>query len=994
MMRKILCILLIVAMVIGIAPSLVFAMGEQSLFIHMDDEGYVTFEPNFIDHELVLDSDFIRIRLPMEIDAQTITLSLPEGWVYEIDYEEETFPESLFAPTMEPEGKIYTIITVQHNWSSLIEEPRQKSIMPLASPILDGFSTATLPSRANLFQWNTAFSGTGNRVIIVQGDQLNMPNTINISAGRHIIIVSEGTNLENNTREGSPFTIGPPSSGRHFNLDPGATLTLVQIVLNGGTSPNDSVIRGGVFLTGWRPLMPEQNPAYLNMLTGSEIRNCRAELGGGILADYFSEVVIDGGILRENVAISERLGGGGGVRAIWGSKITLHNALIVDNKAIADYGHGGGIDVTNGSHLSINEGTIIQRNHAGRRGGGVSIWHNSTGVMNGGQIIDNYAYESGGGVVLTGVNQVGAPADTSSFTMIDGIIKENRTVERGGGISGIHPDDIYLSNQIGEQKITISGGKIMDNTSKNGGGIWFHSGTFHTTGGEITDNKAVNGAGVYWAEERGVWTTAEGEIDIRENKASGNGGGLATIGPHNRTIPARVNIQGNLAQNGGGVWMGGSGILTMNNETIPIQENQATGNGGGVYISTGTFVQSGSSITKNDATGDGGGVYVVHGSDFNGTGGSIIDNIAYDGGGLFVPHTNLDNVTIASSFVFDQNFARNGLRIDSDLAERRRATINPDTVTLLGEFIIDEVLEGTGNFKDVDPHAFTNYDINSDKPIFWRVTYDRVGGEGEVLAFTKSNEHPIKNGALLRGGTAIIFEADPIEQFERWTIETRAEETTASGENVEFTLTGEDTISPMRHILDAHTHVVGYFRTQPITTTLTVSKEVRGDFANRMIEFDFTVVLQDSTGNPQSTHEPLFYTISNSDGVILKTGEISLNSEGHAVFRLSHGQRIQIMEVPLEGSVQIIEKPDDHYQAWFTDSEFAEKKEKRHDTGLRSMTKERSFHFENVRFEVPTTGLDLGSTGELLLLFTLVSIPVFATLVIRIGQGRHKKLYQ
>ena len=1027
-MKKKLCVLLIIAMIISIAPFAVFAMEEQSknmgntstplaneafslvtsvwdesLFIHMDDEGYVTFEPNFVDHELILDGDFIHIRLPMEIDVQAITLSLPEGWTYKIDYEEEVFPEHSFNPTTEREEKTYTIVTVQHTWNHFSEEPRemdimplfeklrQMDVMPLSSYIPDGFTEFSLSTNASLQDWSNALGPVNSkRLIWISSNHTNMPGTINISDNREVIIASNGTNLANNTLNGSPFILTRPSpgTGRHFNVIHDSTLTLVQIILD-GENHRDERERGGVFLAGW----PWPGKPRFNMLTSSEIRNCRADLGGGIQAEYFTTVLIDGGILRNNIALNNGWGGGGGARIRWGSFLTLQNALIIDNKATSQGGHGGGIEITHGSELTIKEGTIIRDNFAGMRGGGVAVWFDSIAVMEDGQIVDNKANQAGGGVVLTGVNEVEATADITEFTMNGGIIEENWAGERGGGISGIHPMDIDRSTQMGIQKITINDGEIRKNTSANGGGVWFHSGTFKTNGTKIHENIGVNGAGVYWAEGPGVWETEGNETNIHENKASGNGGGLATVGPHNRTIPARVNIQKNEGQNGGGVWMGGSGILTMTNMTNPIQGNRATGNGGGVYISTGTFAQSGSSITENDAAGDGGGVYVVHGSRFNGTGGSIIDNIAHDGGGLYVPHPNLSNVTIASNFVFDENFARNGLRIDTELAERWHTTINPGTVTLSGEFIIDGIPEGSGNFRDVDPHAFTNYDINSNKPMFWRVTYNAVGGEGEAFAFTESNRHPIKHGALLPGSTALIFEAVPIEQFERWTVETREAETSADGKEVDFTLTGESSVTPLRHILTKHTHVVGYFQAQTNTTTLTVSKEVTGDLANRMFEFDFTVILQDSTGNPQSTDEPLPYTITDSNGIVLTTGVLTLDNEGRAMFSLSHGQRIQITEVPLESSVQIVETLDDHYQAWFTDSESVESKEKGGDTGLRPMTEDRSFHFENVRFEVPATGIVLGNVVGVLLLFTLLSIPAFATLLLPIGRGRYRKLH-
>ena len=956
------------------SSEFVAGYGDESLFIHFEYEGYLTLEPNIPEHHLILDGDFLRVRLPMEIAAEDITLSLPEDWTYEINHEEETFSEPIYGPGPKPLPKTYTIVSVQHTWNHAIEDARQRDIMPLVSNQLPTFSIVDLPNNANLQQWNTAIGNTvgNNRVIRVMADHIRMPGTIVISGDRNVIIASDGTNLANNTLAGTRFTLGAPDNGRHFQVRPRTTLTLVQVALNGRTRPTDSVTQGGVSLIGWEHPMPAGVPGRIVMLDGSEIHNCRALLGGAIFADVFAEVVINGGTLRENVAIDERLGGGGGVRARWGSKIILDNALLIDNKAIADYGHGGAIDVVFESELIINEGTVIKGNHAGARGGGVCIWQNSTGVMNGGQIIGNDAYESGGGIVITGANDPHVPADTSTFTMNGGIIEQNWTVVRGGGISGIHPDDIFESNHMGEQKITINGGKIIDNTSGNGGGFWFHSGIFETTGGEIIDNKAVNGAGVYWAEGPGVWRTSGGEIDIRGNKASGNGGGLATVGPHNRTIPDRINIQENEAQNGGGVWMGGSGILTMNSGTIPIRGNKATRNGGGVYISTGTFAQSGSSITKNDATGDGGGVYVVGGSGFNGTGGSIIDNIAGDGGGLYVPHSNLRNISIATNFVFDQNFARNGLKINSKLAADWHSTIRPGTVTLSGQSIIDLDPAGTGFVIEVEPHAFTNYDINAEGQPFWRVTYDVGEGEGEVFAFIDANNLPVKNDTFLGHGIVLRFEAAPSEQFDQWTVETRKEETTADGKEVDFTLDSISRVNPLRHTLTAHTHVLGYFQAQPGNTTLTVSKEVSGDFGNRNMKFDFTVILRDSLNNAWADYEPLPYTITDSKGDVLGDGVLTFNSEGIAAFRLSHGQVIRIMDVPLKGSVQIIETKVDKYQAWFIDSEFANDKEQTNDTGALPMTEDREFSFINERNYVPTTGVDSGNIEATQLLTILI----------------------
>ena len=85
--------------------------------------------------------------------------------------------------------------------------------------------------------------------------------------------------------------------------------------------------------------------------------------------------------------------------------------------------------------------------------------------------------------------------------------------------------------------------------------------------------------------------------------------------------------------NGGGVYVSG-GSFTM--EGGSITGNTAADDGGGVYVSGGSFTLAGGSITGNEAKTSGGGVYVADGS-FTLAGGSITGNEAKtSGGGVFV----------------------------------------------------------------------------------------------------------------------------------------------------------------------------------------------------------------------------------------------------------------------------------------------------------------------------------------------------------------------
>ena len=67
-----------------------------------------------------------------------------------------------------------------------------------------------------------------------------------------------------------------------------------------------------------------------------------------------------------------------------------------------------------------------------------------------------------------------------------------------------------------------------------------------------------------------------------------------------------------------------------------ITGNPNSGDGGGVYLSNGTFEMSGGTISNNTAN-SGGGVHIGYGGTFTMSGGTISGNTAGHGGGVFLP---------------------------------------------------------------------------------------------------------------------------------------------------------------------------------------------------------------------------------------------------------------------------------------------------------------------------------------------------------------------
>ena len=167
-------------------------------------------------------------------------------------------------------------------------------------------------------------------------------------------------------------------------------------------------------------------------------------------------------------------------------------------------------------------------------------------------------------------------------------------------------------------------GEIRHDQDFSERGVFVGSGTFNMYGGTITGNNYSGYGG-------------GGGVHVSTNQNSS-----ATFNMYDGEITGNTATKG-----GGGVYvddgctfkMSGDASITGNNALY--EDERHPGNGGGVYVSGGTFTMSGGSITGNEATTNGGGVYVKGGT-FTMSGGTIggdaegDTNTATDGGGVYV----------------------------------------------------------------------------------------------------------------------------------------------------------------------------------------------------------------------------------------------------------------------------------------------------------------------------------------------------------------------
>lgn len=339
-----------------------------------------------------------------------------------------------------------------------------------------------------------------------------------------------------------------------------------SITMTGGTIQNcvgtDSA--GAIFM---------ESGATFTMKNGT-IKNCEAEKlnGGAIYVSAVAKVYLDGGTIESCTAKNS----GGGLFITQTAQALLRGGKI--NSCTASTLYGGAI---------YNNGTFTMNNSYSSIGGTVDnlLW--ASAAKKGGAI-----YNDGSGVLQLSAGKImgktlilqeqlgnsagegGAIYNVGSAT-ISGGVTINGMINKGNG-SGI----FVAGGTVRINSATITGTV----SSGAGGGIYASGGTVTlNNGGKIDSCSATNGGGV--ATTGSVRFNMYGG-QISNNKASGNGGGIwcDTAGWDGQKADALITggtISGNTGNNGGGIYVNNSKLISVWGGTI--NNNTAIENGGGIY---------------------------------------------------------------------------------------------------------------------------------------------------------------------------------------------------------------------------------------------------------------------------------------------------------------------------------------------------------------------------------------------------------------------------
>lgn len=388
--------------------------------------------------------------------------------------------------------------------------------------------------------------------------------------------------VDNINNKQSVFTVtskNPISGGKAEGSGGGGVCvygTGAKLILNDGTSVKDNTAPTGGGINGNAAIEMHNATISGNKATSNN--------GGGI--ELFSDQYGTGsfkmtsGTIENNTAASE----GGGFH---GPNFTMTGGTIQKNNA----GTVAGGVLVNGTGACSMSGGTITNNTSTYGAGGLWVDDNTPFTMGGGTISNNTAGGDGGGIYNDNGNITitagtisgnkgqwgGGINDCGTVTMKGGTISGNSTTSKAG--AGI--------NVSTNGKLTMSGGKIQNNTSAETGGGICNLGTLEISGGEISGNTTkYSGGGIYnFAQGKG--TTITGGT-ISGNTAETYGGGGIYIEDNSKVTMTGGTIKANTVKtNGKAIYQNGTLNLGGSAEVL-----------GDIYLGTGKIINVVSDLTK------------------------------------------------------------------------------------------------------------------------------------------------------------------------------------------------------------------------------------------------------------------------------------------------------------------------------------------------------------------------------------------------------------
>ena len=277
-------------------------------------------------------------------------------------------------------------------------------------------------------------------------------------------------------------------------------------------------------------------------LSASLFENNQAVNGAGLFV-LGGTVVLSGNHMRGNAA---GLRGGG---LYHDSDALVEDNLVEDNTSGWT---GGGMYLID--HAAVLRGNQVRGNRSENDGGGIYV-HQGSPTIAGNDVTDNWSGDDGGGLRLF-----------ESAALVESNRISRNVADGGGGIRVSHVASVFIDNVITDNQAVMGGGMDMDNDSSV------------VRGGVIEGNSASLGGGI--SATLFPWSGAAFEgVRIANNQAD-DGGGLYLL---NNFVPIairRLEVVGNTAGRGGGLFVRATDV-SIENTVIARNESWQ---GGGLFV--------------------------------------------------------------------------------------------------------------------------------------------------------------------------------------------------------------------------------------------------------------------------------------------------------------------------------------------------------------------------------------------------------------------------
>ncbi len=238
-------------------------------------------------------------------------------------------------------------------------------------------------------------------VLQVPGDSATIQGAIDQAVDGNTVLVAPGTYLENINFLGKAIRVQSTDGPEVTIIDGNSAGPVVSFITSEGSA---AILEGFTLQHGWANYFPHYSGGGIDIERASPtirknvVTNNRACSSGGGISVYFGSPTIEENIIENNYRDGCTGGSpGGGIYVGGNSNTRILNNIIRANQWTSS-GGGIGLNASGSTLIQENhiEGNSVQGTSPASRGGGISLFNNSTPIITQNLFLNNIADEGGG----------------------------------------------------------------------------------------------------------------------------------------------------------------------------------------------------------------------------------------------------------------------------------------------------------------------------------------------------------------------------------------------------------------------------------------------------------------------------------------------------------------------------------------------------------------------------------------------------------------------